>query len=268
MWTIGFLGGGNMAAAIIAGLSRLPDAPVVHVVDRHPEKLERLASAYGARAHEAPGDWITSCDLLVLAVKPQGMKLALEPVRPLLNPKGAALTIAAGISSEAYAEWLPGYTVIRAMPNTPAMIGKGITGLWIPPGTASCHAQAARCVLEAVGEVVEVKDESGIDLVGAIPGSGPAYVFRFMEALQHAAQVRGMPEQDAKALALGTVLGAAALAQESGKPFSELREQVTSKGGTTARALAVMNARDIDAMMDEAVGAAIARTLEMKAMFR
>lgn len=268
MRTIGFLGGGNMASAIIAGLSRLPDAPVIHAVDPHPEKLANLARAYGARTHDAPGEWMTACDLLVLAVKPQVMKEALAPVRELLNPDGAVLTIAAGISSEAYAEWLPGYPVIRAMPNTPAMIGEGITGLWVPPGTDERHAEAAKWVLKAVGGVVEVSDESGIDLVGAIPGSGPAYVFRFMEALQRAAEHRGMPSDDAAALALGTVLGAAKLAASSGKPFAELREAVTSKGGTTARALAVMNERGIDQMMDEAVGAAIARTLEMKALFR
>lgn len=267
MRTIGFLGGGNMAGAIIGGLLRLDDAPVIHVVDHNPAKLERLA-ALGAKTHEAPGDWITACDLFVLAVKPQGMKDALGPVKAFLNPKGAALTIAAGIESAAYAEWLSGYPLIRSMPNTPAMVGEGVTGLWVPEGIAPEHAEAAEFVLSAVGRVVRVAKEEDIDLVGAIPGSGPAYVFRFMEALQAAAVRRGMPEADAKALALGTVKGAALLAEASGKAFSELREQVTSKGGTTARALAVMNARDIDAMMDEAVGAAIARTLEMKAMFR
>lgn len=267
MRTIGFLGGGNMAGAIIGGLLRLDDAPVIHVVDHNPAKLERLA-ALGAKTHEAPGDWITACDLFVLAVKPQGMKDVLGPVKAFLNPKGAALTIAAGIESAAYAEWLSGYPLIRSMPNTPAMVGEGVTGLWVPEGIAPEHAEAAEFVLSAVGRVVRVAKEEDIDLVGAIPGSGPAYVFRFMEALQAAAVRRGMPEADAKALALGTVKGAALLAEASGKPFSELREQVTSKGGTTARALAVMNARDIDAMMDEAVGAAIARTLEMKAMFR
>lgn len=267
MRTIGFLGGGNMAGAIIGGLLRLDDAPVIHVVDHNPAKLERLA-ALGSKTHEAPGDWITACDLFVLAVKPQGMKDALGPVKAFLNPKGAALTIAAGIESAAYAEWLSGYPLIRSMPNTPAMVGEGVTGLWVPEGIAPEHAEAAEFVLSAVGRVVRVAKEEDIDLVGAIPGSGPAYVFRFMEALQAAAVRRGMPEADAKALALGTVKGAALLAEASGKSFSELREQVTSKGGTTARALAVMNARDIDAMMDEAVGAAIARTLEMKAMFR
>ena len=121
---------------------------------------------------------------------------------------------------------------------------------------------------EAAGDVVEVADEAGIDLVGAIPGSGPAYVFRFMEALQMAGERRGLGRDAARALALGTVYGAAVLARESGEPFSTLRENVTSKGGTTAKALEVMNARDIDGMMDEAVEAALRRTAEMKALFR
>ena len=154
------------------------------------------------------------------------------------------------------------------MPNTPAMVGMGVSGLWIPAGISDTAANAARQVLAAAGKVVEVKTEADIDLVGAIPGSGPAYVFRFMEALEKAGIKRGLPPEAAHALALGTVLGAAVLADKSGEAFSKLRENVTSKGGTTAKALEVMNNRDIDGMMDEAVNAALKRTAEMKALFR
>lgn len=268
MLTIGFLGGGNMAGALIGGLlSGGGDDVRVHVIDRHADKLERLA-ALGAQTHLELGDWVTACDLMVLAVKPQGMKEALAPVAPLLNPEGAALTIAAGIEAAAYAEWLDGYPLMRAMPNTPAMIGMGVTGLWIPEGVAAEAAAAARRVLAAAGRIVEVDDEAGIDLVGAIPGSGPAYVFRFMEALERAGTKRGLSAESAHALALGTVLGAAALADRTGEDFGRLRENVTSRGGTTARALEVMNRLDIDGMMDEAVEAALRRTAEMKALFR
>ena len=239
MLTIGFLGGGNMAGALIGGL--LAGGPrsdlKVHVTDLHEDKLARLA-ALGAQTHSDVGEWAASCDLMVFAVKPQGMKTALASLMPFLNPDGAALTIAAGIEAAAYADWLNGYPLMRAMPNTPA------------------------------GKVVEVKTEADIDLVGAIPGSGPAYVFRFMEALEKAGIKRGLPPESAHALALGTVLGAAVLADKSGEAFSKLRENVTSKGGTTAKALEVMNNRDIDGMMDEAVNAALKRTAEMKALFR
>lgn len=268
MLTVGFLGGGNMATALVGGLLRGEHADLtVHVIDHHPEKLEPLA-ALGAKTHLELGDWVTACDLLVLAVKPQTMQKALEPVKALLNPRGSALSIAAGIESAAISKWLGGCRVLRAMPNTPAMVGCGVSGLWIPEGTPEAAADAARRVLRAGGEVVEVDSEAGIDLVGAIPGSGPAYVFRFMEALEKAGLKRGLPEASAHALALGTVYGAAMLARASGEPFSRLREKVTSKGGTTAKALEVMNNRDIDAMMDEAVEAALKRTAEMKALFR
>lgn len=269
MLTIGFLGGGNMAGALIGGL--LAGGPrsdlKVHVTDLHAEKLARLA-ALGAQTHSAVGEWAASCDLMVFAVKPQGMKTALASLMPFLNPDGAALTIAAGIEAAAYADWLNGYPLMRAMPNTPAMVGMGVSGLWIPAGISETAANAARQVLAVAGKVVEVKTEADIDLVGAIPGSGPAYVFRFMEALEKAGIKRGLPPESAHALALGTVLGAAVLADKSGEAFSKLRENVTSKGGTTAKALEVMNNRDIDGMMDEAVNAAIKRTAEMKALFR
>lgn len=119
------------------------------------------------------------------------MKTALASLMPFLNPDGAALTIAAGIEAAAYADWLNGYPLMRAMPNTPAMVGMGVSGLWIPAGISETAANAARQVLAAAGKVVEVKTEADIDLVGAIPGSGPAYVFRFMEALEKPASNGG-----------------------------------------------------------------------------
>lgn len=265
---IGFLGGGNMARAIIGGLAaKRPDAQV-HVVDHHPEKLQKLVDDFGAVAHASVGPWIGQCSLVVLAVKPQNMKAAVEPIEPFLNPEGAALSIAAGIEASTLKAWLGGYPVLRAMPNTPAMAGCGTTGFWAGEDASAPLVAAAQSVLESVGVVVRVQDEAGIDLVGAIPGSGPAYVFRFMEALARAGQARGLSEKDAAALALGTVYGAAVLAKESGEPFGRLRENVTSKGGTTARALEVFNRLDIDGMVDQAVQAALDRTAEMKALFR
>ena len=165
MLTIGFLGGGNMAGALIGGL--LAGGPrsdrKVHVTDLHEDKLARLA-ALGAQTHSGVGEWAASCDLMVFAVKPQGMKTALASLMPFLNPDGAALTIAAGIEAAAYADWLNGYPLMRAMPNTPAMVGMGVSGLWIPAGISDTAANAARQVLAAAGKVVEVKTEADIDL--------------------------------------------------------------------------------------------------------
>lgn len=265
--TIGFLGGGNMASALLGGLVRKMDGAHLHVTDHNAPKLERLA-ALGVTTHAGTGEWISLCDLFVLAVKPQVMKEALVPVRPLLKKGGAALSIAAGIEGSVLSDWLGGYPVIRAMPNTPALVGAGLSGLWVPEGTSPEHAEAAEFVMRAVGNVVACETEEKLDVVGAVPGSGPAYVFRFLEALERAAQKRGFSPEDARELAIGTVFGAAKLARESDESFATLRERVTSKGGTTARALAVMNERDIDGMMDDAVEAALRRTAEMKALFR
>lgn len=264
---IGFLGGGNMAGAMIGGLLKTTDPARIRVADRHPEKLAHFAEA-GVRTYKGPGDWVTECTLLVLAVKPQNMKEAVAPYVPFLNPEGCALSIAAGIEASALSAWLGGYRVLRAMPNTPALVGCGMTGFWAPEGTPAEMLAAAETVLKASGDVVRVPDENGIDLVGAIPGSGPAYVFRFMEALEAAGLKRGLDAEAARSLALGTVYGAAMLARSTDEPFSRLREKVTSKGGTTAKALEVMNARDVDGMMDEAIEAALKRTAEMKALFR
>ncbi len=267
MLKVGFLGGGNMAQALAGGLLRCGAAVQVHVTDRHPEKLAKLAEL-GALTHDALGGWVTGCDLMVLAVKPQAMKDAVAPLGGLLNPQGAILSIAAGIESAVLSEWLGGRSVIRAMPNTPAMVGCGVSGLWAPAGTAPEALAAARRVLEAGGAVVEVKNEEDIDVITAIPGSGPAYVFRFMEALEKAGLARGLDRDAAHALALGTVYGAAELARRSGEDFARLRANVTSKGGTTAKALEVLDARDIDGIVDEAVEAARRRSVEMKALFR
>lgn len=265
---IGFIGGGNMAQAIVAGLVKKMPAQNVHVIDRNAEKLAYVRRHWGVTTHEVLGDWVTKCDVLVLAVKPQGMAEALGPVRPLLNPKGFALSVAAGIEVASLRTWLGGYEVVRTMPNTPAKIGLGVTGLWVRDDARARVKELSRFIVQAVGSVVEVPNENDLDLVGAISGSGPAYVFRFMESMVAAAMTHGMPEQDARKMVVDTVLGAAHLAQDAPRSLATLREAVTSKGGTTAQALSVMNARDIDGMMQEGIDAALRRTEEMKVLFR
>ena len=236
------------------------------MTDLHEDKLARLA-ALGAQTHSDVGEWAASCDLMVFAVKPQGMKTALASLMPFLNPDGAALTIAAGIEAAAYADWLNGYPLMRAMPNTPAMVGMGVSGLWIPAGISETAANAARQVLAAAGKVVEVKTEADIDLVGAIPGSGPAYVFRLWSFGKRPASNGGF-------------LRSLRMRWRS-VPFWALRYWLTNPEKLSpnfvkryeqrrydCQALEVMNNRDIDGMMDEAVNAALKRTAEMKALFR
>lgn len=265
---IGFIGGGNMAQAIVAGLVKKMPATHIHVIDRNEAKLRTLQTKFGVTTHTRLGGWVTDCDVIVLAVKPQVMAEALAPVRPLLNPHGFALSVAAGIEVASLRTWLGGYEVVRTMPNTPAKIGCGVTGLWMSAQADDKVKALSRFIVEAVGAVVRVEKERALDLVGAISGSGPAYVFRFMESMVKAAMTHGMSEQDARVMVVDTVLGAARLAQRSRRSLAALREAVTSKGGTTAQALAVMNARDIDTMMQEGVDAALRRTNEMKELFR
>lgn len=266
MKKIGFMGGGNMGGAIIAGLVKVFDPHQIHVVDHGREKLEALARL-GVCTHEKLGEWAEDIDFWVWAVKPQNMKESISEIAPYVKKTAVSLTIAAGIESSSYRSWID-LPIMRAMPNTPAMVGSGTTGLWIPEGMDDESAELARRMFESVGRVVLVARESDLDLVGAIPGSGPAYVFRFMESLMKAGVDRGLSPQDAKALALGTVYGAARLAFETGEDFDVLRKNVTSKGGTTAKALEVMNERDVDSMMGEAVDAALKRTNELKELFR
>ena len=266
MKKIGFIGGGNMRGAIIAGLVKVFDPHQIHVVDHGREKLDALARL-GVCAHEKLGEWACGVDFWVWAVKPQNMKESIAEIAPYVKKSAVSLTIAAGIESSSYRSWID-IPIMRAMPNTPAMVGSGTTGLWIPEGVDEESADLARRIFESVGRVVLVARESDLDLVGAIPGSGPAYVFRFMESLMKAGVERGLSPQDAKALALGTVYGAARLAFETGEDFDVLRKNVTSKGGTTAKALEVMNERGVDSMMNDAVDAALKRTNELKELFR
>lgn len=267
MEKIGFIGGGNMARAIIGGLVQMMPASSVHVTDHHAEKREGLSRDFGVVAHDSTGSWVTGMDLVVLAVKPQTMKAACAELVPWLNRKGAALSIAAGIESDTICDWLWGYPVMRAMPNTPAKVRAGVTGYWIPPRYPEELASLVVRMFSACGDVIEVKEESQLDLVGAIPGSGPAYVFRFMEAFVRAAMRRGIPEEAAVRMVVGTFFGAAELARLSGEPLAQLRESVTSRGGTTAKALEVLESRGIDAAADEALEAALKRTEELKTLF-
>jgi pyrroline-5-carboxylate reductase len=243
---ITFIGGGNMAVALLGGLIKQGFvATNVTVVEPIVAQRDRLATQFGARVLEKPDAQALAADILLLAVKPQQMQEAITPLAGKLE-RSLVVSIAAGLSLPLLSRWLGGYRrIIRAMPNTPAMVGAGMTGLVAMPDVDAKARATAEQVLSAAGDVLWVAEEAQMDAVTAISGSGPAYLFLFLESLEKAALTLGFSLEDARKLAMGTTWGAARLAMESDEAFSLLRERVTSKGGTTAAALATMTARGV-----------------------
>jgi len=223
----------------------------------------RAAQQFGVRTGAAIDATLADYDAVVLAVKPQVLKDVAQALAPHLTSQ-LVISIAAGIRGSDLARWLGDYArVVRTMPNTPALVGMGVTGLAALPGVDAAGRELASNVLGAVGEIVWFDDESKLDAVTAISGSGPAYVFYFIEALQEAARQLGMDEAQGRALAVATFTGAAQLAANSDEPPSLLRERVTSKGGTTAAALASFDASGIKDAIVRGALAANARAREM-----
>jgi len=260
---IAFIGGGNMATALIGGLLRDGIEPAsIHVVEVDAERLAVLKQRYGIEGASVPDERLRGVDATVFAVKPQQMREACTQCRPWLD-SGFALTIAAGIPSASVAAWSGRQQVVRAMPNTPALIGAGITGISGGTGLAPAARNLADRIMRAAGEVVWFDDESMLDAVTAVSGSGPAYVFFFIESLQAAAQAMGMTPEQARRMSIATFLGASQLAQQSGEPVEVLRERVTSKGGTTAAALEKMRTFGLREHITQAVFAALERSREL-----
>ena len=261
---ITFIGGGNMATALAGGLvGKGFAANSMKVVEVLPEARKRLTDSLGVAAFEAPAQAAPYGDVVVLAVKPQQMREAARAVAPHLKDE-LVLSIAAGIRLADLGRWLGGYPrLARCMPNTPALIGLGVTGLYARPEVAPAQREHAQAVLEAVGEVIWVDDEAMLDPVTAVSASGPAYVFYLIEALERAGREVGFDAAAARRLALGTFRGAAELAARSPDSPATLRERVTSKGGTTERALASMRADKVDEAILRAVRAANERAREL-----
>ena len=258
-----FLGGGNMAAALIGGmLERGFVASEVVVVELAAARRDWLVQTFGVGVAADVGA-MSGADVVVLAVKPQQMREALAPLAGRLGD-ALAISVAAGLRVADLSRWLGGHPrVARAMPNTPALIGAGVTGMYAPDAVDGAGRELAERIVSAVGSVVWVDDETQMDALTAVSGSGPAYVFHFIEALEAAAVSRGFDGATARRLALDTVLGAARLAASSDDPPGVLREKVTSKGGTTAAALAVLGDGGFVGLVDRAVAAAEARAREL-----
>lgn len=261
---ITFIGGGNMAAALIGGLIAKGHAAAgIGVVELQAEARARLAAQFGVACVDSVAAVASLGEVVVLAVKPQQMRAAAAALRPRLA-RELVITIAAGIRLLDLSRWLGGYaTLVRCMPNTPALIGAGISGLYASAETDAGQRALAESILGAVGATLWVPQEDLLDPVTAISGSGPAYVFYFIEALQQAAAEMGFSAADARKLAVETFLGTARLAAQSPEEVALLRERVTSKGGTTERALASMDADRVKDLIVRALHAANQRAHEL-----
>ncbi len=259
-----FIGGGNMAQALIGGLAdKLTAASNIHVVDVNPDALAALSARFGVKTSAGAENVVQNADVVVLAVKPQQMREVVRGVASQINTQ-LVLSIAAGIRAADLSRWLNGHAaIVRTMPNTPALVGKGITGMVALAGVSAQQKDTADAILRAVGETVWINDERQIDAVTAISGSGPAYVFYFLEAMEQAAVELGLSVEQGRALAQATFAGASALASQSPEPLSVLRERVTSKGGTTYAALTSMEASGVKPAIVKALHAAARRGAEL-----
>jgi pyrroline-5-carboxylate reductase len=241
---LAFIGGGNMASAILGGLIREGMAPSqVTVMEPFAETAAKLKAAWGVEVHASASAEASSsllkADLVVWAVKPQVFKEAALPVANFTK-QALHLSVAAGIRSDSIARWLQTDRVVRSMPNTPALVGQGITGLFARLGVSAQDQSLIEQVLKSTGEFLWVQQEADLDTVTALSGSGPAYVFYFLEAMTEAGVKMGLPEAQAYHLAKATFAGATHLARQSTESPEVLRQRVTSKGGTTYAALTSM----------------------------
>ena len=246
---IGFIGGGNMASALIGGLLKLVDQPQqIHVVDLNPSGLQKLQQQFGVSTSEVMDQRLRELDVIVFAVKPQNMREVVQNFSPFLTQQ-LLLSVAAGIRASDISRWLGGYELIaRAMPNTPAMLGLGMSGLYGLEALSAEQRQHTDTIMQAVGKTVWVENEAMIDAVTAVSGSGPAYFFYLLEAMEDAAVALGLSPSQGQVLAIEALQGAAGLARASEAPSATLRKEVTSKGGTTEAAMHVLEklgAKDI-----------------------
>jgi pyrroline-5-carboxylate reductase len=267
---LAFIGGGNMAAALIGGLTKRGlQAAAIVVADPSREQLERLVRDHGVEAAADNDAAVRGAEVVILAVKPQQMRAVATGLAPALAAaRPLVISVAAGIPHAALARWFgPQIPVVRTMPNRPALNGFGATGLFAPPSVGAADRALAERIMGAVSATVWVEHESQMDTVTALSGSGPAYFFLFMEALQAAAHERGLPDEVAHRLTLETAFGAAQMARHSPESLAALREQVTSKGGTTAAALEVLDGSGLRAIVAHAVAAADRRSAELAAEY-
>ncbi len=269
--TIGFIGVGNMATALIRGItaSGLVSPAQILVTDINKERLINIAEEFGVEAHNKATGVVKNSDIVILAVKPKDLDEVLADIAEDLTNKTMLVSIIAGKTTDYIREVLNDagvtnpLTIIRTMPNTPALVGAGAIGIFTPEEAAKEDSEAVASLFEAVGTVVTVKDESLIDVVTGLSGSGPAYIFLVMKAMAEAATRLGLPDEVSKTLAIQTTLGAAELASGSDKGLDELIEMVSSPNGTTVEGLKVLRDGGIKETISSAVEAATRRSKEI-----
>jgi pyrroline-5-carboxylate reductase len=260
---IAFIGGGNMASAIISGLLGQGFSPgSMDVVEPFPQAQAKLKTQYGIEAHACAGPFLADAATVLWAVKPQSFKEA--ALQAASHTRGALhLSVAAGIRSDSIAQWLGNERVIRTMPNTPALIGKGITALYARTAVTAQDRLLAEHIVGSTGDFLWLDAEAQLDGVTAISGSGPAYMFYFMEAMTAAGAEMGLSRAQAYKLAVATFIGAGELARASDESPEVLRERVTSKGGTTYAAITSMDESGVKDRFIAAMHAAHRRAAEL-----
>lgn len=263
---IGFIGGGNMASSLIGGLinNSYPSNNIT-VSDLNDEKLTQLSAQFSILTEKNSAKLAENMDILVLAVKPQHMQAVCEQISPVVQKsRPLIVSIAAGIREESLQRWLGGsLAIVRCMPNTPALVKTGATGLHANAHVSKDQKNNTESLLRAVGITVWVNQEKELDTVTALSGSGPAYFFLVMEALEQAAIDAGLDQKTAQLLTQETALGAAKMALASSESATTLRRNVTSPGGTTEAAIAVMEEQGLRTIMENAIKAAKSRSEEM-----
>jgi len=263
---IAFIGGGHMSSALVGGLRARGAAPQhIIVSDPVPAQRARLQFDFGVRVTADNAEAVRDADLVVLAVKPQQMAEAAQGIAAELAARSrTVVSVAAGIRLANLRHWLgDGVPLVRTMPNRPALIGAGITAAYADAGVGPGERAAVESVLSAAGALVWLEDESQMDAVTALSGSGPAYFFLLIEALEDAGVALGLPRATARQLAVHTALGSGRMAAEGTDAPATLREQVTSRGGTTAAALAVLEGAGLRATFGAALAAAARRSAEL-----
>jgi len=264
MATIGFIGGGNMAISLIGGLVNAGTSPSdITVAEPDENQRNALQERFGTNT-TADNKTTLPCDVIVLAVKPQLLKQVCQQLEAEQQNRCLFISIAAGIKSTDIDRWLNGgQSIVRCMPNTPALLQCGASGLFANKAVSSKQKQLAEKIMEAVGIVIWVDDEEQINAVTAVSGSGPAYFFLMMEAMQNAGVELGLSADIARQLVLQTALGAARMAIEDNTSAAELRKKVTSKGGTTEQAILSFQSADYQKIVSDALKAAHDRSISL-----
>ncbi|MGF6224673.1 pyrroline-5-carboxylate reductase [Pseudomonas frederiksbergensis] len=261
---IAFIGAGNMAASLIGGLrAKGLDAAQIRASDPGEQTRARVSAEHGIEVFADNADAIQGVDVIVLAVKPQAMKAVCEAIRPSLAPNQLVVSIAAGITCASMNNWLGAQPIVRCMPNTPALLRQGVSGLFATSEVSAEQRQQAEELLSAVGIALWLNEEQQLDAVTAVSGSGPAYFFLLIEAMTAAGVKLGLPADIAAQLTVQTALGAAHMAVASDVDAAELRRRVTSPAGTTEAAIKSFQAGGFEALVEKALGAAAHRSAEM-----